>query len=359
VSEAGPRQILIVRPSALGDVCRTVPAIRTLRRAFPDAAIDILLQETSAEVFRHDPDIREVLCFPRHRIRGAAGLARLPGIFRALGRELRRRRYDLAIDLQGLARSGLMTWLSRAPARVGFANAREFGWLGYNRRHHVDASLHHVERLLELLGREGLEPVGEADLHTGAADAQWLDDYLGAHGGAGMRYACLAPTSRWLCKAWPLERYGEIGRRLLAGHVDALAIVCGPGERSYAEPLARALGDAGRVMMPETTVGQLLALVSRARLVVGNDSAPLHAAVGLRRPLVAVFGPTDPALVGPYRREDCVVRPPGAAGRGSIGFYRTQKDDQTLISQVPVDAVWQVAAAQLAGEQGARAAASD
>lgn len=368
MSPFAPRRILIVRPSALGDACRTVPAVRTLRRAWPDAEIDILLQDVCLDAFRHDPDISDVVSFPRSRLRGLAGLVRVPGVVAALRRRLRARNYDLVFDLQGLARSGLLTWATGAPRRVGFANAREFGWLGYNRGHVVDRGLHHVDRLLELLRREGLEPVHDVTLHVGGDDLEWVDQVLGAGAARAPRHACLAPTSRWLCKAWPLDRFTEIGRRLLAdGRIDSLVILCGPGERAYAAPMLEALveaaGGPGRVIMPETTVGRFLALVSRASLLVCNDSAPLHAGVGFHRPIVAIFGPTDPALVGPYRRPECVVRPAGTAGLGSIGFYRRQKDDQSLISEVPLEAVWQRVCDELgtgpAGRDTAPAGAKD
>src|SRR6185369_11864763 len=152
-------RVLIIRPSALGDVARTVPALATLRAALPDAQIDWLVHDAFADAVRHHPMLKGVIEFPRQRfarfMRDRATTREVTAWARRLGDA----KYDLVIDLQGLFRSGLMTRLTRAPRRVGFANAREIGWLGYNRRHHVDRSLHTVDRMLVLLEAEGFAPV--------------------------------------------------------------------------------------------------------------------------------------------------------------------------------------------------------
>jgi heptosyltransferase-1 len=130
-----------------------------------------------------------------------------------------------------------------------------------------------------------------------------------------------------------------------------LIVLAGPSEREYLRPLLSAFGAAddiekGPVICPATTVGQMMALLSRTNLLVCNDSAPLHIAVGFGRPLVTIFGPTDPALVGPYQRDETVVRPPGQE-RVPPRLHRHLRDDQSLIGQVPVDAVWEKIQEQL------------
>ena len=333
--------VLIVRPSALGDVCRSVPVLVTLRRALPDARIDWLVHEGFQDAVRHHPDLDDVVPFPRDALalalrtgRGARGAI-------AWLKELRARRYDLVIDLQGLLRSGLVTWLSGSRRRVGFANSPELAWLGYNERHRIDRKIHSVQRMLALVQRTGFEPVAEMRLHVGIDDQRWLDGWLEAAGIDPQEgYSCLAPTARWRCKCWPVQRYAEVARRLLdsgraGGHVVVLAA---PDEKDQVAALPELLGSAAsRVHYPETTVGRFLAVVSRARLLVSNDSAAMHAAVGFDRPLVAIFGPTRPQLVGPYGRDDSLVTPPGEFPKRA---YRRRPDDQALISRIDVETVW-------------------
>lgn len=334
-----PKRVLIVRPSALGDVCRTVPALVTLRHTLPSARIDWLVNETFADAVVAHRDLNGVIKFPRDRF---AAMWRRPWRLReaiAWSRRLRGPGYDLAIDLQGLFRSGLFTRLTRAPQRVGYANARETAHRAYNSGHHVDGNLHAVDRMLALLAAEGCQPQHDLRLYLADADAQWGERYLLQHIGEDEPFVTIAPTARWRCKCWPIDSYITIAKRLLdAGHLGRRIIaLSAPDERANAQPLVDALGD--RVLFPVTTVGQMMAVVSRASLLLCNDSAPLHVAVGFNRPIVTIFGPTDPALVGPYRRGETVVQPPGI-DHMNLSRYRRHRDDQSLISRVSVEMVW-------------------
>ncbi|MEX0652740.1 MAG: glycosyltransferase family 9 protein [Phycisphaeraceae bacterium] len=339
---AAPQRLLIVRPSALGDVSRTVPALVTLRQHHPDAQIDWLVNAGFVDAVRHHPMLDRVIPFDRAALHMAGLRPAATRAALALRRQLRDARYDTVYDLQGLFRSGLLTWATRAPRRVGFANARELGHLGYNVKHPVNESLHTVDRMLALLEADGLTPSHDMRIYLGDDDQQWLARFLDEHRLAPQGYACLAPTARWLSKCWPAERYAEIATRLLDSGLggDRLIVLAAPSEGAQVRALLDALPAAARerVLVPGTSVGQLMALLSATRLLVGNDSAALHIAVGFNRPAVAVFGPTDPALVGPYRREASVVQPPGAPDDARHNYR--DHDDQTLIARVPVDAVW-------------------
>lgn len=356
-----PRRILIVRPSALGDVARSVPAVVTLRHAFPDARIDWLVREGFEDVIRHHPMLDEVVPFHRWPLlklvtsleplrRGRRLRQRLRGVD-VEGGVGARMRYDRVYDLQGLARSGLMTRLTGARHRVGFSNARELGWLGYTARHRVEPMLHTVGRTLALLRADGLQPIADLRLYMGPNDRRWLETKLGewaidhadSQGRLEGDYTCIAPGAKWGCKRWPVESYALLARRLvesgLAG--DAIVLVGSPSELAEANAIVQAVEAAGgRAFRPTTSVGQLMALVSGCKRLICNDSAPLHIGVGFARPLVAIFGPTDPALVGPYGRSDCVVQPPDMRGE-NLTRYRHHSADDSLIRRVGVDTVWE------------------
>lgn len=335
------QRILLIRPSALGDVCRTVPALATLRRAHPHAEIHWLVAESFAEAVRHHPDLNRVVSFPRHRFARQWYRPRVVAEALRWGRRLAGEGYDLTIDLQGLLRSGLFTRLTRARTRIGFTNAREYAWIGYNQTAHIDPNLHTVDRMLALLQAFGYPVQRDMRLYRGEHDHRWLNNYLDTR----ESYACIAPGARWLCKCWPIEHYGEIAARLHRSNIAGrkIIVLASPEERRRLQPLLSSLGlpvgPGNPIDCPQTTVGQMMALIAHCRLLVCNDSAPLHMAVGFGRPIAAVFGPTDPKLVGPYRRLDTVIQPPAITPE-DMTRYRARKNDQSLIARVPVEDVW-------------------
>lgn len=343
-------RVLLVRPSALGDVSRTVPALAALRKALPAATIDWLIQDSFIDVIRHHPALTGVVAFPRERFRETKKNPRIATEALKWSIGLAHKHYDVAIDLQGLFRSGLFTMFTFATRRIGYANARELGWLGYNRRHKVDPKLHTVDRMLALLAAEGIDTSApDMRLYVGASDEEWLEDLRQRHGITG-RYFTIAPTARWRSKCWPIERYIEITKRLLAsGRAgDCGFILASPRELVQVQPLFDAFGgEKGPLVLPRTTVGQMMAILGQTSLLVCNDSAPLHVAVGFGRPIAAVFGPTDPAQVGPYRRTECVVRPKIVEKSGIPAAFHRNREDQSLIAQVELDTVWGVIETQL------------
>ncbi|MEM9881864.1 MAG: glycosyltransferase family 9 protein [Planctomycetota bacterium] len=327
-----------------------MPCLVSLRNAFPEARIDWLVNAGFVDVVREHPHLDEVVAFDRRRGRSVLGLVR----------ELRGRRYDTVFDFQGLARSGLLTRGSGAPRRVGDANAREFAPLAYTEKHPIDPTRHAADRMLALLDAAGVPPAADFRLHVPpehAGFAQTLTPGRVESGGGG--YLAVAPTAQWGCKCWPAERYaGLVERALTDGLVAWAAVLCAAHERkTLRDTLHAAMPNTlhDRVVFPATNVGQLMDVIRGARLLVGNDSAPLHLAVGLGTPTVSLFGPTDPALVGPPPPEifnplprevsHDVLRAPGAAGRTLR--YRAHRDDDTLIAGLTLDDVWAAVADRL------------
>ncbi len=333
-----PSRILIVRPSALGDVCRTVPILATLRRAWPDAAIDWVVQSDFSAAIACHPDLTEVVGFPRrefarwwHNPRVAADLARWVV-------DLRRRRYDLVVDCQGLGRSGLITWATRAPRRVGSRSARELGWLGYNVRHSVAPDLHTVERMMALLVAEGLEPVYDMHLYAAPEDLAWWASRREAIEAA---YAVLAPTSRWPSKCWPQEHWSALIMLLRERGFQRIVLIGAPSERHQVDRITA--GDDSTIidLVGRTDIGQTMAVIAGADLVIANDSAPLHMAVGFDRPCIGLYGPTDPGQVGPWGAQPSSVllaSPPNPPkGQRTMSFKDPRLGDSLMRLIEPAD----------------------
>lgn len=308
-----PDDILIIRPSALGDVCRSVPVLSSLKRRYPRAGIDWLVQDAFAPAIRHHPDLRRAIPFPRDKM--ARDLLRgKPGSLVSFVRTLRRPRYGLVVDAQGLFRSGFFSFVTGAPIRVGDRSARESGWIFSTRSVRTDPRTHTVDRMLEIAKAAGARPEPDLRLHTGSGQRGEAERLLSASLGRHARQGpiVLAPTARWAAKRWPAERFLELARHLLASTPHPIVVVGGPGERTQCAPLLRLCRSEARAadLVGKTGVGGLLGVIERARLVVANDSAALHMAVGLERGIVGLFGPTDVARVGPYGRAGDVLQHP-------------------------------------------------
>lgn len=333
-----PRRILLIRPSALGDVCRTVPVLVSLKQRFPASSIDWLVETPLIPAVEAHPDLHAAVPFPRDEIAPGRLLTRAAARRRysELKRSLREPGYDLVIDAQGLTRSGLMARLTRAPRRVGYAagSGRELAWIGANERYRVPRELHAVDRMLALVEAAGIPPVRDIRLYAPPADRARLDPAL-----AASRFVLIAPTSQHRGKNWPAERFAAAARAILdAGAAERVVITAARHERDQCGPLLELASRDRRVIdMIGGAVGALMALVERAALVIANDSAALHMAVGFDRPLIGLYGPTRVDLVGPYRREADVIQPFTPPPRGVS--HKDERAGRALMERIPVEEV--------------------
>jgi heptosyltransferase-2 len=296
-----PRRILIIKPSALGDVVHTLPVLNLLRRRWPEAHIAWVVGGAFAELLEGHPQLNEVIRFERRRFaRGWRDPKAAAGLFR-FARDLRRGEFDLVIDLQGLLRSGWMTMRTHAPVRVGFCSARELAHLFYTHRipagaadqHAIDRYMHICEAL-----SCGREPV-QFNFHVSDADRSHVESLVQLR----RPFAVLLPGTNWATKRWPIEYFTALVGPLRE-RFGLESVVCGGGD---AVELARSIIGA-QDLTGRTNLRELVALLQRADLVIANDSGPMHIAAALGRPLVTMFGPTNPMRTGPYGRLDSVVR---------------------------------------------------
>ena len=304
-------RILLVRLSAVGDCLHAVPVLVELRRRFPQATLGWAVEEGPYDLLRGHPLIDRFHLYPRRAFKRRQGSwlerLRLLGAFR---RELRAVRYDIAIDLQGLAKSGLVTWWSNAPRRIGFAGAesRELNWLFVNRRVSVPAQcVHVVERNLALLGALDIPPPARPQwvMPDFAAEDAEMEGFLAPLGlgrAPGRRpFAVVNPGASWKTKRWPAERFGAVARGLLErARMPAVVTWAGEEEQTAAATIVQTAALPDVHVAPPTGLRQLAALLARAELFVGNDTGPLHLAVALGIRSVAVFGASDPLRNGPY-----------------------------------------------------------
>ncbi len=295
-----PRRILLIKPSAIGDVVHTLPVWNLLRTHWPHAQISWVVTPGCAGLLDGLRGLN-VIRFERGRLANAWRSATAAKELLGLGKWLREMRFDLVIDLQGLLRSGWMAWQTRAPVRVGFANAREFSWAFYTHRVPIgNAEQHATDRYLKVLAALGapMSPI-EYPFVFEERDRAHVQKLLPAES----KYAVLLPGTNWATKRWPVEKFARLVAPLKERFGLAVVVAGGPDVEELAVRIPETVNLVG-----QTNLRQLVALLGGADLVIANDSGPMHIAAALGRPLVTLYGPTNAVRTGPYGREDSVLR---------------------------------------------------
>ncbi len=312
-----PGRVVIVGLTAAGDVLHFLPLVGAVRRAFPGAVVDWIVQDKAAALVRGRADLDRVHVFERHRwARGLVRPARFGSTVSeilAFRRGLRDAPADLLIDPQGTAKSALMNLLSGVPCRVGFAPG--FGRELNHLTTHVHVGLptrrmHRVKKSLWLLRALGHDVAGAGAEFPVPDDAQAAADARLAAAGLGTgRFGLIHPgTSPFGArKRWPLDRFSAVADRLHADHGLTPAFVIGPVERPMKDALLAGVRAAPRIALEPASLPELAGCLRRAAVMIGSDSAPVHLASMLRTPVVALYGPTDPALFAPYYAPAVVV----------------------------------------------------
>jgi lipopolysaccharide heptosyltransferase II len=297
-------RILIVRLREIGDVVFTTPALRALRHKFPDAHISYVVEPAAADVIRANPHVDELIVAPRRHL-----LADI-----ALGRRLRRSRYDVAIDFHGGPRASLLTWLSGAPVRVGYqVSGRAWMYTTRVARPRGLRPRHAVQNQWDLLAALGLpgpdasawpvempaDPAATAAIAERVARAgiQATDRLVVVHVSAGNPF-----------RRWPQRSFAALVASLASRAGMRVVVTSGPSEREAARRVADDArerltpADRDRVVdLGDFSLAELRGLLDRAALYIGGDSGPLHIAATSAVPIVAVYGPTLPVRSAPWR----------------------------------------------------------
>ena len=335
-----PRRILIIKPSALGDIILALPALSALKRSFPEAKISWFVRPEFAPLITGHPFISDIILFDRKQL---SKWWCSPDSFKSLWsliKQLRAGKFDLVFDFQGLFRTGFFSWVTGSKRRFGMAGARELAHLFYTDKISQDASsIHLVDYYLKMVVAAGAKQ-GEAEfkLPEDAGAAEKIDKLLKSQGVNG-KYAVIVPGAAQPNKRWPIERFAELAGKI--GERFGLSIVAtgSQGEREYIEAIGkRVINLAGK-----TSVRELIPLMKRASLVVSNDTGPGHIAAALGVPIVMIFGPTNPARVCPYKRPECVV----AIEPNERGMKADSYEPRHDITHITVEQVFETACQQI------------
>jgi heptosyltransferase-1 len=322
VSAADPESLLVVRLGAMGDIIHTLPAVATLRDALPNARIGWIVEERWAELLctraapksgtrtSSRPLVDFVHTVDTKTWRKSLLSRETQRQISAVLREVRDLNYEVAVDFQGALKSAVIARGSKARTIVGFDSPRETpARLLYTRRI-ASTKVHVIEQyqsLAEAVAGKTL-PLPTVEFpHDDQAEANIVKKLDGIS--LRKEFVIFTPGAGWGAKQWPPERYGAVAAALAADGLTPL-INCAPGEEELARSAQAASDDKARLI--SCTIAELIALTRRARLFIGGDTGPLHLAAALQIPMVAIFGPTDPARNGPYGTKSIVLRNPGS-----------------------------------------------
>jgi lipopolysaccharide heptosyltransferase I len=302
------RRIVIIKPSALGDIIHSLPVLTALRHRYPRARITWVVNRTYEPLLRCHPDLDATM--PLDRSAMHRGWMATWQTYRRFIHDLRRQRFDLLIDLQGLLRSGLMSGVSKATRRVGLSTAREGAGRFYTDIVRVPEpnKLHAVDRywvVAERFGVGHLPKQFRLEIPDQADD--WALDLLSDH---PRPWLTIGVGARWLTKRWPPAQFAELTRRAQERFGGTALFVGGPDETSLARQTAADLHGPVHILTGKTTLPQLAALLSHTDMMIANDTGPLHLAAALGRPVVAPYTCTRVSLTGPYGAADHCVEAP-------------------------------------------------
>jgi lipopolysaccharide heptosyltransferase I len=326
-------RILLIKPSALGDVIHTIPVLVKLRARYPSARIDWLITPENADIVRCHPALSDVVLFARRDFSKRGHKWRATVAFRDLLKQIRRAKYDLIVDMHGQMRSAFFTLISGARVRIGFdrpikfsrtistehdlknvprhgwRGAREGSWVAYTHRIPIPTlDVHAIDRYLwvgPLLGLDDNPP--DLRIYLSPETIQNVERLLEAHGvPASKPLIVLVPGTIWETKHWTIEGFAGVARQFLREGF-AVALAGTKRDQDRCQQIAAAAHGACD-LSGKTTPAELAALIRRAEVAVTNDSGSMHVAASLGKPMVSVFGPTNPVHIGPYERPESVVR---------------------------------------------------
>jgi heptosyltransferase-1 len=334
--EVDARRICVIKPSALGDVVQALPVLPALRRRFPRARISWVISRSLAPLLEGHPDLDEIIPFDR---RGSIG------DWRTLWTRLRRSRFDLVFDLQGLLRSGLMLWATRASLRVGLESAREGSMWGCHflvPGTDLSAPAHlRSRRVIEALGLSKFS--SELRLAIPRSDREWAMRQLAPLGGSVL---AVHPGASWKTKRWLPERFAAVTSKAVRRFNLSPVVLGGPDEQGTAAQFVQTL----RQLAPhapivnlagQTKLKQLAAVLEQSSVLLTNDSGPMQLAAGLGTPVVGVFTCTSPTISGPAGQQHELV----ATGVKCAASYRKRcpyrgKKHLACMEELDVERVW-------------------
>lgn len=308
----GREKILIIKPSAFGDIIHAFPLLDRLKSAYPDIFIGWVVNREYADLLENNPLVNRVYFFDRKRWGRKRNIPKTVFEFLKLAKVIKREKYDVVIDLQGLLRSGLVAFFSAARYRIGLSDAREGSRYCYN---HVvpvhDRKRHAIDRYLivgDYLALGNSESSVRFPIHWSDTVEHRISQLLKKDGikQADLKIA-INPNARWKTKCWEPEKCAQLADILMDSLNAKVVFVGSPADTDSVENIVARMKNKPVSMAGKTSVLDLACLLKNMDLLITSDSGPMHMAVAVGIPVIALFGPTDPEKTGPYGDSNMVI----------------------------------------------------
>ncbi|MFA5293398.1 MAG: lipopolysaccharide heptosyltransferase II [Phycisphaerae bacterium] len=303
------KKILIIKPSALGDIVMAMPAACCLAENFPDAQIHWFVRPEYSSILENHPCVHKTVIFDRKKLGKwwykPAAFAELVRLIR----QLRKEKYDIVFDFQGRFRSAIFAWFSGCKKRIGMTPTQEITGLFYTSRiAQPQSSPHVVDYFLDMVFSVGVKKSKvHFDLKPQPQAIAEIQKIMAEHRVNKDNYVIFVPGATVETKKWPIENFAALADNVHKKYQCGIAAVGVEAERQTAEKLQE-LTDVSVVNLAgKTNISRLIALLAGAKIVVSNDTGPAHIAAALGVPMVLIFGFTNPARVGPYGRPQTVA----------------------------------------------------
>jgi len=338
-------RVLVLRLSAVGDVIRALPAVKALKQSYPASSVTWVVEEPSKALLESQPEVDEVILFPRMRwskgIKSPKRLWRTVGEIRRFILGLRHRKFDAALDFHGILKSGLISFISGSPIRIGFdrRSTQEGNFIFSNVKVGLpEQRMSRIQKNLALVKRMGLKTEGfDPKLHIPAEDSEPVESFFGRFPKPLRRpvIAIHPGTSRKTSyKRWMPIRYSRLADRLIDELGSSVIFTWGPQELDLVEEIRRGM-EKESILGPRTeSLTQLAEVFRRCDVYIGGDTGPMHVASFMGIPVVVIYGPTDPVVNEPFGPHKKVMN--------EVGCNPCRKrscNELTCLKTVTVDAV--------------------
>jgi heptosyltransferase-2 len=333
------RRILIRSTNWVGDAILTTPAIRAIRKKFPHSEITILAKPWVVPVFEENPHVDHIMTYDSNdRHKGWPGKLKLI-------REIRKRRFDLAILFQNAIEAAMIAFLSRIPLRLGYDTDRRSLFLTHSvpvTRNAKFKNVHETDYYLGILTPFGLTPDGTGlTLKISKSNHRAADAFLTRYGiSKNDQIVVINPGATYgSAKRWFPERYAALADKIRKCYGAHILVVGSPGEKEIGREVTTLIKNSAVNLCGRTTLGEVMALIDRCHLFITNDSGLMHVAAALGIPLVAIFGPTNPQTTGPISPKSRIVRAPVSC---SPCLQPVCPTDHRCMKEIKVDTVLDV-----------------
>ena len=334
--------ILIIKLSAVGDVVHSLPFLEVLRDRFPSAMIDWVVEEDASGIVESHPEIDRLIIFPRK-----SWLKRFikKGEYIGVGKEvtkflkeLKSRRYDIVVDLQGLLKSGILTFLANGKRKIALNGGREGSLIFTNEKVAIpDPDLHALDKYLCIARYLGAtNPVWNGQIPIYDTDEEHVDYLLGEIGNNSTLVA-VNPMAKWESKLWELHRFASLADTIKEELGAGVVFTGSEGDKAAIEDIRSGMKTRALNLAGKTTLKELAYLYQKCAAVICTDTGPMHVAAAMGSPVVvALFGPTSPLRTGPYGAKHRVIR----AGLECSPCFRKRCDDMSCMKKITVEMVF-------------------